>query len=193
MRAKAKISVRWFWVMAAAATAGLPAASHACRMYVSPTFEDVRFADVVVIGRVVNYRIVRDEAFRRRMLGSPHLTADMRRIYEDPKEGLLPDYARFEVQVEEVLVGRAPRKLSVTWDNSTFGEPDHMAAGPYLIALRRPASPVPPLRGPSGTIFPSPDPKALTLLQAPCSSAFIFGLGSQEARSVRKILDSRRR
>jgi hypothetical protein len=162
-------------------------------MYVRPTFEDVRFADVVVVGRVVNYRIVRDEAFRRKMLSSPHLSADMRKIYADPKQGLLSDYARFDIQVEEVLVGRAPKKLSVTWDNSTFGEPDRMAAGPYLIALHRPNSPIPPLRGPSATIFPSPDPRTLTLLQAPCSSAFIYEVGSQEADSIRKILDSQRR
>ena len=80
-------------------------------------------------------------------------------MYEDPQESLLPDYARFDVQVKEVLVGRAPNRLSVTWDNSTFGEPEQMAAGPYLIALRRPGSASPPLRGPSATIFPTPDPK----------------------------------
>jgi hypothetical protein len=194
MRYKSKTMVRWGCAFAAAAFAtAFPAASHACRIYVRPTLEDVRFADVVVVGRLVNYRIVRDQAFRRRMLASPHLPADMRKIYEDPKQGLLPDYARFEIHVDEVLVGRAPRVLSVTWDNSTFGEPDHMAPGPYLVALRRPSSPSPPLRGPSATVFASPDPKALTLLQAPCSSAFIYEIGSPQARSVRAILDRRRR
>ena len=65
-------------------------------MYVRPNFEDVSYADVVVIGRISNYRIVRDEAFRRRMLASPGLSADMRRMYEDPRQSLMTDYARFD-------------------------------------------------------------------------------------------------
>lgn len=68
-----------------------------------------------------------------------------------------------------------------------------MAAGSYLIALRRPASAIPPLRGPSATIMPSPDPNSLTLLQAPCSSAFLYEVGSEQARAVRRILDTRPR
>lgn len=167
-----------------------PGCRSGLRIYVRPTLEDVHFADVVVVGRVSNYQITRDQAFRRRMLASPHLTADMRRRYEDPRESLLPDYARFDVQVDEVLFGRAPRTLSVTWDNSTFDEPDQMAAGPYLIALRRPDSESPPLRGPSATILPSPEPRTLTLFQAPCSRAFIYEVESEQARAIREILDN---
>jgi len=162
-------------------------------MYVPPNLEDVNYADVVVIGRILNYRIVRDETFRRRMLASPRLSTEMRRIYEDPRRLLLPDYARFEIQVERVLVGRAPARLSATWDNSTFGEPERMPAGSYLVALRRASSAIPPLRGPSATIMPSPDANSLTLLQAPCSSAFIYEAGSEQARTVRGILEARSR
>jgi hypothetical protein len=181
-----------WWVVAATASAtALPAASQACRVNVPPTLEDVRFADVVVVGRVLNYRIVRDEAFRRRMLASPPITAELRRMYEDPRESLLPDYARFEVQVEEVLVGSPPSSFSVTWDNSTFAEPDQMGPGPYLIALHLPASAGRPLRGPSAAIFATPDPKTLTLLQASCSSPFIYEVASEQARTIRNLLDVR--
>ncbi|RVT41957.1 hypothetical protein [Sphingobium algorifonticola] len=173
--------------------AAFPGSAHACRTSVSPKFEDVSYADVVVIGRVDNYRVIRDEAFRKRMLASPNLPAQMRKTYEDPKQGLLPDYARFDIQVEQVLLGQVSSTLSVTWDNSTFGEPDQMAAGRYLIALRRPNSASPPLRGPSATILPSPGPNALTLLQAPCSRAFIYNAESSEAQSIRRILDARRK
>ena len=128
-------------------------------MYVRPNLADVRLADVVVIGRISNYRIVRNEP------------------------GLVSGHARFDVQVDEVLVGRASGRLSVTWYNSTFAVPDQMPAGTYLIALRRPGS----------TIMPSPDPNALTPLQAPCSSAFILEIGSEEAGIVRWFLDSRPR
>lgn len=194
MRGKSNERPGWWAIAAAAASAfAFPTASHACRVYVRATLEDVRFADVVVVGRVSGYRIVRDEAFRRRMLASPRLSPDLRKIYSDPRETLLSDYARFEIRVEEVLAGSAPGRLSVTWDNSTFGEPDRMAPGPYLIALRRPTSARPPLRGPSATILPNPDPKALTLLQAPCSGAFIYEVGSEEARTIRNLLKARSR
>lgn len=182
------------WMAAAAAAAGtLSGSADACRMFVSPNFEDIGYADIVVIGRIANYRIIRDEEFRRRMLASPGLSPDMRKIYEDSKQGLLPDYARFDIQVEEALVGQVSGKLSVTWDNSTFGEPDQMAPERYLIALRRPSSATPPLRGPSATVFPSPDPDALTLLQAPCSTAFIYNADSDQARTIRGILNARRK
>ena len=178
---------------AASAAAFVPAPSQACPVYVQPQLEDVIHADVVVVGRISNYRIVRDEAFRRRMLALPRLPADMRRMYEDPRQGLMSDHARFDIRVDEVLVGRVPGRLSVTWDNSTFAEPDRMPAGPYLIALRRPGSAIPPLRGPSATSMPSPDPEALTLLQAPCSSPFLYEVGSGQARAIRGLLNARPR
>lgn len=171
--------------------AGGPA--HACRIRAPTVLDDVRHADVVLVGRISNYRIVRDNEFRRRMLSSPHLPADMRAMYESQTTTLLPDYARFDIQVDEVLAGRAPTRLSVTWDNSTFGEPAEMAAGPFLIALRRSNSGTPPLRGPSATIRPSPEPESLTLLQAPCAGAFIFESMSNEARTIRRTLAARPR
>lgn len=180
-------------IVAVAALATAPTASRACQMFVAATLDDVSRADVVVVGRVSNYRIIRDEAFRQRMLALTHLPENLRSMYEDPRQSLLHDYARFEVHVEEVLVGRVSNTFSVTWDNSTFGEPKQIAAGPYLIALRRPRSPSPPLRGPSATILPIPDPQDLTLLQAPCSSAFIYEVESEQARTIRRLLDNRAR
>jgi len=171
----------------AALTPGGPA--HACRTVAPLHLEDVRFADLVVVGRIARYEIVRDMEFRRKMLASPHLTPDMRKLYEGP-EGLISDFARFEVRIDEVLAGSAPAAIIVTWDASTFGEPETMPAGPFLIALRDPKSPMPPLRGPSGYIGPSPDPNLPTVLQAPCSQAFLFESASDEARAVRALLRS---
>jgi len=127
------------------------------------------------------------------MRASPNLSAQMRKMYEDPKQGFISDYARFDIQVEQVLIGQARRKLSVTWDNSTFAEPNQMTSGRYLIALRRPSSASPPLRGPSATILASPDPNALTLLQAPCSRAFIYDAESEEARTLQTILHAQQK
>ncbi|MFW2829104.1 energy transducer TonB [Sphingomonas sp. ID0503] len=165
-----------------------PTSAFACAAYLPPRLTDVSLADVVVIGRIENYRIVRDEAFRRERLAWPKLTADMRKAYEDPEGSLIPDYASFGVQVEKVLFGRAPSSLPVTWDNSTFGEPEEMRQGRYVLALRWPRSPAPPLRGPSATISPSPEAGTMTVLQAPCSSAFIYKAESAEGQIIQFLL-----
>lgn len=171
--------------LAVGLAAGHPAL--ACRMYSRVVLDDVQFADVVVVGRVFDYKVIRDEEFRRRRLSEPNLSPDLRKFYEGP-ETLMSDYARFEIQVDEVLVGKAEKRFAVTWDNSTFGEPETLPAGPYLIALRMPTSAGPPLRGPSATISANPEPGLPTLLQAPCSSPFLFPVTSDEAVETRRIL-----
>jgi hypothetical protein len=160
-------------------------------MRVPLVLDDVKFADVVLVGRISNYTIVRDNAERQRMLSLPNLSPDMRKLYEDPKQTLIWDYARFDVQVDEVLFGKAPRRLSVTWDNSTFGEPPSLPSGPLLIALRDPTSRIPPVRGPSATIQSPRDSRQLTVLQAPCASPFMFESTSDNALAIRQILKAR--
>jgi len=160
--------------------------ARACRTDAELKLEDIKFADVVVVGRITNYRIILDQDFRRKMLALPNLSPDLRQVYETGS--IITDYAKFDVQIDEVLFGGAPRSVSVTWDNSTFGEPKEMAPGPFLIAMRDPTAMMPPLRGPSATIFPNPERDTLTVVQAPCSSPFIFESGSDEARTIRQML-----
>jgi hypothetical protein len=140
--------------------AGTPA--HACIMMVPIELTDIEYADVVVVGRIDHYERVGNEE-------------------------LISGYAKFDVLVDEVLLGDAPQEITVTWDNSTFTEPETMAPGPFVIALRDPGSRMPPLRS-SGSIFPNPKPDLLTLLQAPCSSPFMFASGSEEAKAIRQML-----
>ncbi len=54
---------------------------------------DVRYADVVVVGQITNYTILSGD---RDMPGS------------------IFDYARFDIVVDEVLKGEAPRVVTVT-------------------------------------------------------------------------------
>ena len=153
----------------------LPAS--ACRARAALELGDIQYAGVVVVGRIEKYEIVQptDEIsnFWRRKSG---------------KKRILSDYARFEVVVDEVLAGQPPQVIPVTWDNSTFAEPEEMMAVPYLIGLREPGAKTPPLRGPSATTLPSPDQNSLTVLQAPCAAAFIFVATSAEARTIREAL-----
>jgi hypothetical protein len=180
--------MRFRWIPASFAlvlAASEPA--FACIVHSPIKLEDVRYADLVVVGRIHNYQVVRDEAFRQRMLGDPNLPASLRKIYEG-SNSLLSDYARFDIVVDDVLRGSASDRISVTWDNSTFGEPETLPAGPFLVALRMSSSASPPLRGPSATILPTPDSSLHTLLQAPCSSPFLFEIGSDAANDVRRVL-----
>lgn len=177
---------------------GLAASSgeaQACRIDAPLKPGDIRYADVVVMGRIANYEIVLDQQARQDrkdlLARSPDMPAEVRKSLQSQTE-FMSDYARFTVIVDEVLVGKAPKTLTVTWDNSTFDEPETMAPGRYLVALRNSKSASPPLRGPSATILASRQPELPTVLQAPCAPPFIFEAGSQEELTVRGLLSARR-
>ena len=147
-------------IFAGLSFAAVPAQS--CMVQAPTRLEDVhQYASIVVVGRIENYKII----------PSPN-----------------GDYARFDIRVDKVLKGRPPQMLTVTWDASNYGNPKTMAPGQYVIALRDPASKAPPLRGPSATIFPTPEPKRLTVLNPPCTTGFIFPSASREAAEVERIL-----
>lgn len=169
------------WTVAASAIASISMAApaQACTMLDPLDLEYVRQADSVVVGRIRNYRLLLDQWARRdRERALARLRPEQRRSLERRYSGeprSLSDHARFDVVVEEVLVGRPGRTLAVTWNNSSFAEPQTLPSGPLLIALRNP---------PAGGA-------PLTVLQAPCSSAFIFDAGSVEATRIRAILNRR--
>ena len=130
----------------------------ACRVNSELNLPDVKDADLVVVGRISNYEVIRDKGH----------------------------YAKFAVQVEEVLIGDVAPSFTARWDNSNFALPDEMDPGPFLIALRVPSS-----AASAGAVMPKGfyrNPDHITVLQAPCSGAFIFELSSDEARITRDIL-----
>jgi hypothetical protein len=153
----------------------------ACRIPAQLELKYVKYADLVVAGRIANYKIVLDQEARRerrKMLArSPNMSPELRKALEG-QTNFLSDYARFDVIVDRVLFGIAPKAISVTWDNSTFSEPTAIAPGRYLVALRNP----------SATELPNGEPGTLTVLQAPCAPAFIFGSDSAQATALRKVL-----
>ena len=157
--------------------AGAPA--HACITSVPVELVDIEYADVVVVGRIDNYTIVRDPVARQMFADSNDLLPDRRKSLES--ESFMSDYSRFDVIVDEVLLGKAPQTLTVIWDNSTFSLPETMPSGPLLIALRGPFPS-------SGTILSSPESNFLTVLQAPCSAPFMFATESDEANAIRNKL-----
>src|SRR5688572_24038050 len=70
-----------------AATALVAAPAQACMSRGALDLNDLRYADAVVVGRIANYRRIRDDEI-----------------------GF--GYARFEIEVTETLEGRAPRRVT---------------------------------------------------------------------------------
>jgi hypothetical protein len=159
--------------------ASLPA--QACPFSQNIDLNTIKHASVVVVGRVSNYEIVLDQAARQRrnefVANYPNLSPEARKLMSERKS-FGGDYARFQVLVDRVLLGQAPRSITVTWNNSTFAEPKRMRPGPFLIALWKDRSP--------------PQPKPLTVLQMPCAPPFIFKHESANARAVREMLSQTR-
>lgn len=165
----------------AMAFAGAPA--HACIRLIPVELDDIEYADVVVVGRIDNYKVVLDPIARERFANSLEISPESM-----GKPIFISDYSTFEVLVDDVLIGKVPQTLTVTWHGSMFSIPETMPSGPFLIALRDPSSRMPPLRS-SGTILRDAESDHLAVLQAPCSSAFIFTAESKEADAIRQMLN----
>lgn len=182
---------RIFRLIIAFLTVSLSSAN-ACLFKANLQIKDINLADLVVVGRVENYQIILDKKAReerKNWLRNSEYDTDYKAIeILKSQEVFLTDYARFDIHIDEVLKGSAPKTITVVWDNSTFREPDKFASGPFLFALIDPSSPTPPLRGPSATVMPHPDGTSLSVMQAPCGPTFFFRKGSPRAKKIRKQL-----
>lgn len=167
-------------------TSSIPA--NACFTTARLDLSDVKYSDAVVVGRISDYEHVLDPIARKRRDDMMKAASGALKTLLDRQSTFLTDYVRFQVNVDEVLSGNTPNVFRVTWDNSTFGEPEMIMPGSYLIALRKAGSQIPPLRGASATVIPTPEPDKMTVLQAPCATAFLFHAESEEAQGIRHIL-----
>ncbi|WP_238370549.1 hypothetical protein [Heliomarina baculiformis] len=167
----------------------IPGPLLACRIETPINIQDIELADLIVIGTVKKYAIVLNaNANERRQEKIQRLADDANpQINKILKSQIAypSDYARFEIHVEQVLKGDSSDEVTAVWDNSTFAEPDRLKGETYLIALVAPTSPRSPLRGPSTTLLPHPDGESFSVLQAPCSTPFLFEADSSAANEVR--------
>ena len=178
--------MRRFWSALALAlpiaTVGQPA--HACRDINEANLNDLKHADVVVAGRIANYSIVPTQKVRdhcKAELAKPDLSDLQRHMCS--RNMFVEDYARFDIHVDEILLGTAAETLTVTWDAQTQTEPTSMSAGPYVIALSEPNR-LPAAIVPGAELRP-------TVLHLICRDAFIFPVGSKKAEDIRQALSSR--
>lgn len=172
------------------ASLAVAAPAQACIDLAPFKIEDIRYADAIVVGRISKYRIVEDRKARddrEKTLERSDLLPQFRRALK-AQTSWISDYATFDIDVDKTILGKVPDRITVTWDNSTFSEPETFPAGPYLIALRRPRSRLPPLHGGSATILQNQQPQLFTVLQAPCASEFILDNSPENIADVRKLL-----
>ncbi|MEZ5921597.1 MAG: hypothetical protein R3C60_09640 [Parvularculaceae bacterium] len=160
-RLSACLGLLAFWVVATTS-------AQAC-MGVAPfVIEDIKAADVVLVGDVTNYSV----------------------------EGCQPEeapslacYGLIDIDVSETLQGEAREHWTLYWWNSTFGVPEKWELdNPLIIAGRWAKSRGLPLRGPSATVFPSKRPELLQVLQAPCSRPFLLQADQETISQVRGLL-----
>ena len=153
-----------------------------------PRFDvnDIESAELVVVGSIVNYQFVKDLKGRERLIQRVEGHPDIQKyLLENPDLGRKDDHARFEIKIDEVILGPPQKTISAVWFNSTFGIHETYPEGPFLIALHSlPAS------------FQSPaiksdlDPVPWNVLQAPCSQPFIISTGGPTEAEIRRILEA---
>ena len=163
---------RWFAAaLAFAALAFEPA--YACRYHKPVDMEHLRYADLIVVGRISGFRIVR-----------PELEPDLETAYPSAA------FAQFEINAEEVLRGTVPERLIVNSYAHAFMEADQLRAEPYLFALRQPSSEFPPpiIAGEEALFFSNAVADQHAVLGAICSFPFMFESESSDADMVRRFL-----
>jgi len=167
---------------------GLIVPAHACFGPLGLDLNDVRHADLVLVGRVQNYRIVRDERERqaiRRLSEDPvhsHLfKRDLEHVQRgDPMSG---DYAKFDILVHRQLSGKSPPVLTVTL-NDPFRKFGDIAGRTYVFALLSLSSNSAPGSRDLRLYLVNREPDLPTVIIVPCSATFMFEVASPEGQAL---------
>ena len=175
----------YFYVLSSIVVAIMLASgsAQACRVSGPTNFSNVQAADAVVVGKIINYKIVLDLKTRNertyQLSHSPNMSPEYRRFLSKQKN-FDGDYARFDVVVEKVLKGNVGRKIRVTWNASPFAEPDHMTTASVVVALTK--------NTPTNRARSEAKSDEMIVFQPNCDAAFIFPKGSREAESIFNVL-----
>lgn len=128
---------------------------------------DIGYADVVLIGEVEEYKVLKGVGF---------LTINLERQMVPKGEEINRTF-------------HYGHTIRASWPNSTFQLPEKMPKTRSIFALRRAGSAQPPLRGPSGYIPADPKDAEFTILQAPCAPPFIMPYSEMGSENIQEILD----
>jgi len=143
--------------------------STACALVSTLNLDNVHFADFVVVGRISNYRV-----HLERLDGSVSPSA----------------IGLFDLQVDQVLKGKAPHSISVAIDDRGQGLSPKVAKGLQLVAMRIAESGAP--RAPSsawGQLIPLSEARwKFSVMREPCEPPFIVDARSNDAFAVMRAL-----
>lgn len=178
----------WCTLSAAIGTMLIGGSADACVVEASINLNDVRNADVVVVGRIANYQLVKPSSEEKHgNLAAPSRSVKTQDLL-DSLSGSGTNYARFDILVDEVLRGPKAKTLKAVLSELTFSLPAHMPSGFFVIALHNSA---PPLDGSGATALSTVDPAYFSVLQQSCAGAFIFETNSGVTAHVRQILEQK--
>lgn len=152
----------------------------ACRVPPQLRPERVTTADAVVLGSITDYEVVRDEARRRERLRAPNLTTEDRERIERQYQS--SGYGRFQINVDQVLSGDAPRRFSATARDQSLWIPEWPGGGQYLIALDMTYSP-------DEISDYVKEPGLPSVVGGPCQIELLLPADSERAREVRAVVD----
>jgi hypothetical protein len=142
----------------------------ACLMAGGVHFEYLEFADVVVVGKIQNYRKV----------ATYQTNSKTNERYEI-------DHASFDIVIQETLRGNAGSRISVVWRNEGRLSPESLADGSKLIALIAPDSPGP---DPSEDVLPRVESDLMSVIEPICHRSFLVDVPSRDEQRVREIMAS---
>lgn len=138
-------------------------------------------AEVIIVGRVINYEAVVDpvatEKTRQVLEASPSMRAHA-------KDYKWISYGKLDVEVDEVLKGTVPARPAIYWLPGTIGPADALAPGRYILGL-----------GKVDTLpmhyenRPLP-PDALRVEEKACAGTFIAPYASEMASKVEQLLNT---
>ena len=153
-------------------------------------------ADIVVTGSVVNFHIVIDLEARAQQdrddeKRNSFILEKYPQLYKDlflERITYPSDYARFEIEVDEVLRGTVPPGRLTAFRSGLFHKQrERLGRGPFLIALRN----LTPSPGkPSAKIRAMSEPNLLSVVSPACTQDFIFDVTAQRAVEIRSKLEA---
>ncbi|MHA3915243.1 hypothetical protein [Halovulum sp. GXIMD14793] len=159
----------------------------ACSVAMPRQAKDVLGAELVVLGRLGNYRVLSGaDALQQHKVMLETLPLDIGSSLRQSFEAERPNaarYASFDFEIDEALVGNAAGRISVVWYNSTFALPESLRPGSYLIALTGLT-----LEDQDQSVRIDPNSVPLPVLQLPCSSPFLFPSYTTEADEIFRII-----
>ncbi|GHC52038.1 hypothetical protein [Neogemmobacter tilapiae] len=148
--------------------------AQACLVAGGVRFQYIQFADVVVIGKIENYR---------KIMTVQTVVATTESL--EVERSVQNEYVSFDILIQETLRGDAVGRISVVWKNDRRLDPASLAKGSKLIALIAPDSPGP---DPSEDVLPRVESELMSVIEPLCALPLILTVPSEDEQHVREML-----